>query len=54
MLALIKSRFDPSGQCLSFFNGFGALRAAAEVMFYRLSFVAGESIKEVIVQGLFC
>lgn len=54
MRALIKRRSDPSGQCLSLLNCFGALLAAAKVVFYGLPFVAGESIKEVIVQSLFC
>jgi hypothetical protein len=54
MLSLIKSRSDPSGQCLSLLDGFSALRAAAHVMFQRLAFVTVESIKQVIVHGLFC
>ena len=53
-LALVKRRSDPSGHCLSLLNCLGALRAASEVVFYRLPFVAGEPVKEVIIQRFVC
>ena len=52
MLALMKRGSDPSGQGVSLLHCFSALRTAAEVVFYRLPVVAGEPVKEVIVQGL--
>jgi hypothetical protein len=54
MLSMIESRSDPRSQALSLFGCFGALGAAIEVLFQRLPFVGGESVKDVIVQDFFC
>lgn len=46
----MKRRSNQIGQCLPLLNCLGARRAATEVMFYRLPFVAGEPAEYVIVQ----
>ena len=53
-LALVKRRSDPTGHCLSLLNCLSALRAASEVVFYRPPFVAGEPVKEVVIQRFVC
>ena len=53
-LTFAKRGSDPSGQSLALLNCFGALRAATEVVFHWLPFVAREPVKDVIVKRFFC
>jgi len=45
---------DPCRHCPSLLNHLSALRATSKVMFYRLPFVEGKPVKDIVIQRFVC